>query len=106
MANEIELTNLDESNFIDNASRYRNKKIYYYGPLKKITFEIYKRTPVRRTPEDRVYVISPGTQYRPDLVAYRAYGDSRYWWRIMEANNITDVYDFVAGTNIIIPNVI
>ena len=47
--------------------------------------------------------MKPGQEYRPDLVSNRVYGTPDFWWRIMEANNIKDVFEFKAGLNLRIP---
>jgi hypothetical protein len=50
-------------------------------------------------------VISKGVEHRPDLVSFDHYGHVDNWWRILEANNIKDIWDFKAGTTIILPDV-
>lgn len=104
MANKIEVSNLQPSNFIDNTSRYWGSKIVYYGDHRFITFETYKKHTYVPSESDRFYVITKGTEYRPDLVSMRAYGSTTYWWKIMEVNNMKDVLEFKAGTNIVIPS--
>jgi len=42
------------------------------------------------TQSDKYFVVTPGTEYRPDLVSKEAYGAVDFWWKIMEANNIKD----------------
>lgn len=40
-------------------------------------------------------------------LAYKYYGDSKYWWIIADANSIHDVFDLAtdyAGKNILIPD--
>lgn len=106
MANKIEQANLQHSNFVDPASRYNKSDIIYYGDRRFITFETYKRTPYQPSGDDRFYRISSGTQYRPDLVSRRVYGTVSYWWRILEANGMKDIYDFKTGVNIIIPSIL
>ena len=106
MANKITLANLNPSNFIDSFSRYSGLNILYYGEQNFITFETYKRPKVKSTGDDRSYVITKGTEYRPDLVANKAYGNVEWWWRILEANNMMDIWDFKAGTTITIPSVL
>ncbi len=34
---------------------------------------------------------------RPDLISYRLYGDTQFWWIIMFYNDIFDVEDIKAG---------
>ena len=103
---KVEESDLQHQNFVDSASRYNKSKILYWGPKKLITFETYKRTPIQTSPDDKVYVITGGTEYRPDLVSYKAYGDPRYWWKIMEFNKINDVMDFKSGRTIVIPSML
>jgi hypothetical protein len=38
------------------------------------------------------------------MVSQEAYGVPDFWWRIMEFNNIKDVFDFKSGLNIAIPS--
>jgi len=104
MANYIEQTTIPPLTFVTPASRYADSKVVYYTDLKRITFPIYKRQPFVATSQDKFMVITGGLEYRPDLVSNRAYGFPDFWWKIMEANNMFDVWDFKAGTNIRIPN--
>ena len=40
---------------------------------------------------------------RPDLISYRVYGDTRFWWIIMAYNNLTDFRDIKTGLVLDIP---
>ncbi len=91
------------SSFVDATSRYMKSDILIYGDKRLLTFETYKRQKFVPTPQDRFYVITKGTEYRPDLVSYRSYGTVGFWWRIMEANHMSDILQFKVGTNIRIP---
>ncbi len=90
-------------NFVGASSRYASSPVVYYGPLNKITFPMYQRKTYKKSAGDTYLVIPPGYEYRPDLVSYKAYGVTDYWWVIMEANGIQDVIDFKRGRNIWIP---
>lgn len=104
MANKIEVAvGLNKRNFIDQDSRYNASTLLYYGEKRFITFETYKRKKTETTDNDRYYVITKGTEYRPDLVSLRAYANVSLWWKILEANGMKDIWDFKAGTNIVIP---
>jgi hypothetical protein len=98
-------TGLKNSNFVANTSRYINSPIIYWGPQSVITFETYKRKPQVFSSADRYLVIKAGEEYRPDLIAKRAYGTSllSYWWKIMEANLIFDVFDLKVGLTLRVP---
>jgi len=106
MANQIQITNLNPNNFVGPTSRYLSSQVIYYGPNNFITFTQYVRKPKAFSPNDKFMIITKGFEYRPDLVANRAYGIPGLWWKIMEANDIFDILDFKVGTNIRIPEVI
>lgn len=106
MANFIEETNISPLRFVPLTSRYSESKIMYYTENKLLTFNTYKKTSIPSSSRDTFYVVTPKTEYRPDLVSQTAYGTVDFWWKIMEANNIKDIFDFKAGLNLRIPNAI
>lgn len=109
MANEIERTNISASKYVDATSRYLNSDVIYYnGPSDKkvLTFNTYKRQTPRISVNDKFTVISAATQYRPDLISNTIYGFPHYWWKIMEFNGISDIFDFKAGMTIRLPEFI
>lgn len=106
MANYIEKTNINAKRFVPVSSRYANNNVVYYTEQKKLTFELYKKNKRANSKKDKFYVISSGTEYRPDLVSQKVYGTVDFWWRILEANNIKDIFDFKAGMNIRIPDAV
>jgi len=55
---------------------------------------------------DLFWTITPVYEFRPDLLAYDMYGDSKLWWVFAHRNpnRLKDPYfDFVAGIGIYIP---
>lgn len=103
MANKITYTDLSSSRFVPPTSRYIGSQVLQYSEQNILVFETYKRKPYKPTGKDKFTVISPGHEYRPDLLSNSIYGVPDFWWRIMQVNNIWDIYDFKAGTNIRIP---
>lgn len=103
MANKIEFTNLQAKTFVTKVSRYASSKVLYYSDEKILTFETYKRKNYKESSGDKVAVIPPGMEYRPDLVSKERYGLPDFWWKIMEVNKIKDIIDFKAGKTIILP---
>jgi hypothetical protein len=103
MANKIEFTNTRATEFVTNISRYSNSRVLYYSEEKIITFEVYKRRKFVPSSRDQVAVITPGLEYRPDLMSFEKYGMPDFWWKIMEANSMKDVTDFKAGRTIVLP---
>ena len=106
MANYIEVTNIKPSKFVGVSSRYIDSTVIYYTELKKLTFSTYKKSVIPLNSQDKYAVVSAGSEYRPDLVSQKAYGTPDFWWKIMEANGLKDIYDFKAGLNIRLPNAI
>ena len=109
MANYIEKTNIDPKRFVTPSSRYASSTVLYYTENRLLAFETYKKNKKilnKSSKNNKYYVVTPGTEYRPDLVAAEAYGSTDFWWKIMEANNIKDIFNFKTGLNIILPDVI
>ena len=104
MANKITVTNINPNRFVSALSRYLNSTVIYWGNQNKLTFETYVRKPYVPNAQDKFMVITPGSEYRPDLVSKNVYGTPDFWWRIKEINNIMDVFDFKAGLNIRLPS--
>lgn len=103
MANKIEYSQIKPTEFVTRLSRYSNSKVVYYSENKIITFETYKRKKMNPSSRDQVTVISPGMEYRPDLVSFDKYGLPDFWWKIMEANKMKDIMEFKAGRTILLP---
>jgi len=114
MANYIEEAGIKSRKFVPVSSRYSGSEVIYYTEKKLITFKTYKKGQNKEKPvsnlnssySTKYYVVSAGSEYRPDLVSYRVYGTPDFWWRIMEYNNIKDVFDFKVGLSITLPNVL
>lgn len=100
---KLELVPTNAKNFVVPTSRYSNSKVYYIGDLNVITFETYKRKTYKKTGKEKVMLITKGVEYRPDLVSYDYYGFCEAWDRILEANNMKDVFEFKSGKTIILP---
>jgi hypothetical protein len=108
MANAIEYTNIKpiESSLVSVSSRYAYSTVLYYGQNKCLTFTTYKRNVYTPTSGDKYAVIPAGMEYRPDLVSQEAYGVPDFWYKIMEANKMSDILEFKTGMNIIIPGAV
>jgi hypothetical protein len=62
--------------------------------------------PINKQPDDILFKINLTYQYRPDLLAYDLYNDSRLWWVFYQRNPNTlqaPPLDFSAGTQIYLP---
>ena len=105
MAQPIEESQITAVEIVSHGSRYRESKVIYYGEKRFVTFEMYIRKEYLPTGHENIAVISKGIEYRPDLASYEYYGYPDNWWRILEANKMKDVWEFKAGTTIILPDV-
>jgi len=105
MANKIEIVEDARpiDGYVSSTSRYADSTILRYGDANRLTFDIYKRNVPIRAATDTIAVIPPGMEYRPDLVSNKTYGTPDFWWRIMEVNNIFDIFDFKSGVTIRLP---
>ena len=63
------------------------------GPDDPGTAYLLRRFPTPAIPEAAalVHVVHAGE--RPDLLGFRAYGDAELWWRIADANAVTDPFE-------------
>lgn len=51
-----------------------------------------------------IHVVTNIEAYRPDIIAYNAYGDETYAWAILSANDMKSFFDLSEGKTIIIPS--
>jgi hypothetical protein len=82
-------------------SPYGNTQVSSSGYL-----DILNPRPIPRSKDDILYEITTEYTYRPDLLAYIAYGHRELWWVFAQRNLdiLKDpVFDFVAGTKIYMP---
>jgi hypothetical protein len=54
--------------------------------------------------DSQFYTINEESQYRPDKLAFLAYGNETYAWIILRFNDITDPFDLEVGKVIEIPS--
>jgi hypothetical protein len=62
--------------------------------------------PILKQQSDIYWDITPVYEYRPDLLAFDLYTDSRLWWVFASRNpnRLKDpLFDFVTGTGIYLP---
>jgi hypothetical protein len=99
----IEYTSISSQKIMTPSSRYRKQSVIYYGERKLLTFDTYVRKAYVPNGKERVMVITKGVEYRPDLVSNDFYGFPDNWWRILEGNKMTDIWEFQAGRTIMLP---
>jgi hypothetical protein len=104
MANYYEETSINPRRFVPVTSRYSDATVVYYTDRKLLTYKTYKRGEYTPSNKDKFLVVTKRYEFRPDLTSFDAYGTPDFWWKILEANGLKDVYQFKAGLNIRLPN--
>lgn len=68
--------------------------------------DVMVNRPITKKPDDVLYEIDKVYEYRPDILAFDLYGDSRLWWVFAQRNpNVLKdpLFDFKKGAQIYIP---
>lgn len=85
---------------------YTNSSPWYKTSQNSLYLDIWDPIPIPADRDDYEYVIQPQYNYRPDLLAYDLYGNSKLWWVFAQRNVDTifdPIYDFKSGTIIKLP---
>jgi hypothetical protein len=81
---------------------------YYNTSVVNATYlDVLDARPIPKFATDALFIVPQVYEYRPDLLAYDLYNDSRLWW-VFAARNPNKLgydpyFDFVAGLGIFIP---
>lgn len=76
------------------------------GVVNNQFLDVMQNRPIPMQTSDIYWTITTVYEYRPDLLAYDLYSDSRLWWVFASRNpnRLKDPYfDFVAGVGIYLP---
>jgi hypothetical protein len=87
---------------------YDSASPYYLTGYSEFFLDTMTNRPVPPLDSDQYWPINLTYQYRPDLLAYDLYGNSRLWWVFYQRNPNTlnrPPLDFAAGTQIYLPQI-
>lgn len=87
--------------------QYPVNSAYFNTPQLSWRMGRYVHRVIRPGAGDRTHVIENKHHLRPDLLAHAVYGSAELWWAFASRNmNIIrdPIFDFVSGTQIIIPD--
>jgi hypothetical protein len=73
----------------------------FESPVYDILFS-YFWTTVVALPQGGTFIVS-GEENKPDLIAYKIYGNTQYWWILLLYNGLLSNEDIVAGTKLKYP---
>lgn len=93
---------MSQNNLYPATSPYKDTEIFNQKYLDFMTYR-----PIPASASDVLYTLPVVYQYRPDMLAFDLYGDSRLWW-VFAARNPNRLgndpyFDFVTGVQIYIP---
>jgi hypothetical protein len=90
-----------------NNTSYPATSPYYSTDIVNSKFlDVMIDRPIVKEPSDIYWEITLVYEYRPDLLAYDLYSDSRLWWVFASRNpnRLKDpLFDFVTGVGIYLP---
>ena len=90
------------------ANNYNSSSPYYATPVVENYLDILSFKDIPLVESDIEYEILAQHEYRPDLLAFDFYGNSRLWWvfAVRNKDKIKDpIYDLFAGQKIRIPQI-
>jgi hypothetical protein len=85
---------------------YDSTSPYYLTGYSQFFLDTMINRPIPKQPDDILFQLNMTYQYRPDLLAFDLYGDSRLWWVFYQRNPNTlqaPPLDFAAGVAIYLP---
>ena len=85
---------------------YDSTSPYYLTGYSQFFLDVMVNRPIPKQPDDKLFQINQTYQYRPDLLSFDLYQDSRLWWVFYQRNPNTlqaPPLDFSAGTIIYLP---
>lgn len=103
MANEL---TLQTDVTLSPLSRYRNTRLYEDSSLNKTYFGVWRPPEIIETLPLTVHIVKMEEVNRPDLIAYRVYGNPTLFWVIALRNNILlPLRDMTTGLSLSCPNI-
>lgn len=80
---------------------------YTTGLVNRKFLDVMNFRPIPKQASDIYYIIPKVYEYRPDMLAFDLYSDSRLWWVFAARNpnrlGVDPYFDFVSGLGIYVP---
>ena len=90
------------------SANYDATSPYFTTGYSQFFLDVMNNRPIPLETDDLKFEINLTYRYRPDLLAYDLYGDSRLWWVFYQRNPNTltaPPWDFKVGTRIYVPKI-
>ena len=87
------------------SSIYPSNSLYYSTKQTSWYLDLWSPREIPQLSTDAPLVLNQNYQFKPDLLAYDLYGDTRLWWVFMMRNPdiLNDpIYDMVPGITLMI----
>lgn len=89
-------------------ANYTSASAYYNTGYSQFFLDVWVDRPIPRLADDILFTINATYEYRPDLLAYDLYQNSRLWWVFYQRNPNTLTkapFDFEVGVQIYLPQI-
>lgn len=89
------------------ANNFKNTSQYLLTPIKNWYLDLWVPRNIPKNDYDKIFIIPPEFNQRPDLLSQQEYGTPNLWWVFCLRNPdlmADPINDFVAGLEIYIPN--
>lgn len=94
----------DNLEYVGMTSRYEVLRVI--SENKSSYLETYNQIKVPQGEGDQYHIVEDSEVGRLDLIAYKYYSDSSYWWAIALANDFIDPFALNKGVMIRIPSLL
>lgn len=102
MAKDLTLQNIA----LSPLSRYRNTRLYEDKDLGQTYFGVWRAPEIIETLPITIHIVKIEELHRPDLIAYRVYGNPTLFWVIAIRNNLLlPLRDMKTGLSLSCPNI-
>lgn len=88
------------------ANNLKSTSPYYLTPVNGWYLDLWVPRSVIKSDFDKIAIIPPGFDQRPDLMSQQEYGTPRLWWVFAVRNPdiiVDPIGDFLSGLEIYIP---
>lgn len=84
------------NNTLDTETRYDTIKFVEFNMDNIDPLNSFMLLNIRNLPVQGTYTVQ-NEENRPDMISYRIFKDTQYWWLLMWYNSITNVKDIKTG---------
>ena len=111
MSDKFEKTDKDILDFYGlyniNHQKTRLDGVIYHDKINNVLYQQNEMSlgTISGLQTSRWVTVTEDFQYRPDKLAYAAYGDEKLYWIILQHNKIIDPFELELGAEIELPNI-